>query len=51
MESRRPVHLEQAAIRLVGEPPLYSDFPMDSPQAVVKLLADGGNESGRDINI
>ncbi len=39
-ENSRPFHLEQAAIRLVSEPPLYSDFPLDSPQAVVKLPAD-----------
>ncbi|MDF2854633.1 MAG: hypothetical protein K0Q87_484 [Neobacillus sp.] len=40
MERRGPFRLEQAAIRLVSEPPLYRDFLMDSPQAVVKLLAD-----------
>lgn len=40
MDNKKPFYLEQAAIRLVREPPLYSDFPLDSPQAVVKLLAD-----------
>lgn len=49
MENKKPFYLEQAAIRLVREPPLYSDFPLDSPQAVVKLLADLLKDYDREV--
>ena len=49
MENKKPFYLEQAAIRLVREPPLYSDFPLSSPQAVVKLLADLIKDYDREV--
>ena len=32
--------LEQVAIRMVKEPPLCADYPLNSPQAVIRLVAD-----------
>ena len=32
--------LDRVAIRMVKEPPLYSDTPIESPQAVVQVMAD-----------
>lgn len=49
MENKKKFHLDQAAIRLVREPPLYSDIPIDSPQAVVRLLADLLKDYDREI--
>ena len=49
MENKKPFYLEQAAIRLVREPPLYSDLPLDSPQAVVKLLAELLKDYDREV--
>jgi hypothetical protein len=49
MENKKPFQLEQAAIRLVNEPPLYSDFPLNSPQAVVKLLAELLKDYDREV--
>ena len=33
-------YLNNVAIRLVKEPPLQSDYPLDNPEAVVKLMAE-----------
>lgn len=49
MENRKLFHLDQAAIRMVKEPPLYSDIPLDTPQAVVKLLADIYKDYDREV--
>ena len=49
MENRKSFHLDQAAIRMVKEPPLYSEFPLNSPQAVVKLLADIYKDYDREV--
>ena len=49
MENKKPFYLEQAAIRLVREPPIYSDIPLDSPQAVIKLLADLLKDYDREV--
>ena len=38
MENKKPFSIDQAAIRLVREPLLYSDFPLDSPQAVIIVI-------------
>ncbi len=49
MENRKSFHLDQAAIRMVKEPPLYSEFPLNTPQAVVKLLADIYKDYDREV--
>ena len=49
MENRKRFHLDQTAIRMVKEPPLYSDIPMNGPQAVIKLLADTFKDYDREV--
>lgn len=49
MDNRKLFHLDQAAIRMVKEPPLYSDIPMNGPQAVIKLLADTFKDYDREV--
>ena len=41
--------LEKVAIRMVKEPPLYSDRPLNSPESVVKLMADTLKEYDREV--
>lgn len=41
--------LEQVAIRMVKEPPLYSDRPLNTPESVVKLMADTLKEYDREV--
>ena len=36
----KPFHLDKVAIRMVKEPPLFSEVPINSPQAAVKMMAD-----------
>ncbi len=47
--NREPFALEQVAIRMVKEPPLYSDHPINGPEAVVKLMADTLSEYDREV--
>lgn len=49
MENKKPFHLDQAAFRMVKEPPLYSDVPLNTPQAVVRLLADTFKDYDREV--
>ena len=41
--------LDQVAIRMVKEPPLYAEYPLDSPEAVVRLLADTLKDYDREV--
>lgn len=41
--------LDRVAIRMVKEPPLYSDTPIDGPQAVVKMMADTLKDYDREV--
>ena len=41
--------LDKVAIRLVKEPPLYSDTPIDSPKAVVQVMADTLKDYDREV--
>lgn len=41
--------LDRVAIRMVKEPPLYSDTPIDSPQAVVQVMADTLKDYDREV--
>lgn len=42
-------YLDNVAIRLVKEPPLCSDYPLDNPQAVVKLMAETLKDYDREV--
>ena len=42
-------YLNNVAIRLVKEPPLHSDYPLDNPGAVVKLMADTLKDYDREL--
>lgn len=42
-------YLNNVAIRLVKEPPLQSDYPLDNPGAVVKLMADTLKDYDREV--
>ena len=41
--------LDRVAIRMVKEPPLYSDTPIESPQAVVQVMADTLKDYDREM--
>jgi DNA repair protein RadC len=41
--------LDRVAIRMVKEPPLYSDVNLNSPQTVVKLMADTLKDMDREV--
>lgn len=45
----RPFYLDKVAIRMVKEPPLYSEVPINNPQAAVKLMADTLSEYDREV--
>ncbi len=47
--SRDAFSLDKVAIRMVKEPPLYSDQPINGPEAVVKLMADTLSEYDREV--
>lgn len=32
--------LNQVAIRMVKQPPLYSDMPMSNPEAAIQVMSD-----------
>ena len=46
---KQKFELKQVAIRMVKEPPLYADFPVDSPSAVIRLMADTLREYDREV--
>ena len=41
--------IDQVAIRMVKDPPLYADYPLDSPRAVIRLMADTLKEYDREV--
>lgn len=41
--------IDQVAIRMVKEPPLYADYPLDSPRAVIRLMADTLKDYDREV--
>ena len=49
MDSKEPFKLRQVAVRLVETPPLYSEQPLDSPEAVVALMADMLKDYDREV--
>ena len=48
-ESNVVYKLDQVAIRMVKEPPLYSTDPMDSPEAAARLLSDFLRDYDREV--
>lgn len=49
MGNKKPFQLEQVAIRMVEAPPLQSDYPLNSPDAVVKLMAETLKDYDREV--
>lgn len=49
MKNKKPFQLDQVAIRLVEAPPLQSDYPLNSPDAVVKLMAETLKDYDREV--
>jgi len=47
--SSNQFHLDKVAIRMVKEPPLYSDHTLSGPDAVVKLMADTLRDYDREV--
>ncbi len=47
--SEKKYKLDQVAIRMVREKPLYSSEPIDSPEKAVKLLADAIRDYDREV--
>lgn len=45
----KPFFLNHVAIRLVEEPPLYSEEPLSSPEAVIRLMAETLREYDREV--
>ena len=49
MGRKKEHRLDNVAIRLVKEPPLYSTEPVDTPEKAVKLLSDVLSEYDREV--
>lgn len=47
--SSKHFYLNNVAIRLVKEPPLHSDYPLDNPGDVVKLMAETLKDYDREV--
>lgn len=45
----KPFHLDKVAIRMVKEPPLYSEVPINNPQDAIKLMADTLSDYDREV--
>lgn len=45
----KPFHLDKVAIRMVKEPPLYGEVPINGPQTAVKLMADTLKDYDREV--
>ena len=46
---RKPYKLDKVAIRMVKEPPLYSEKPMNCAEAVIELMRDVLREYDREV--
>ena len=49
MPKKKPFKLDRVAIRMVKEPPLYSDVPLSNPEAVIKVKRDVFKEYDREV--
>ena len=45
----KPFHLDQVAIRLVEAPPLYSEYPLNNPEAAIRLLSETSKDYDREV--
>lgn len=45
----KPFHLDQVAIRLVEAPPLYSEYPLNNPEAAIRLLSETLKDYDREV--
>ena len=46
---RKPYKLDKVAIRMVKEPPLYSEEPLSNPETAIKILRDVFKEYDREV--
>ncbi len=49
MPRKKSFKLERVAIRMVKEPPLYSEEPMNSAEAAVKVMQDTFRDYDREV--
>lgn len=49
MPKKKPYKLDRVAIRMVKEPPLYSEEPLSNPETAIKVLRDVFKEYDREI--
>jgi proteasome lid subunit RPN8/RPN11 len=49
MPKRKPYKLDRVAIRMVKEPPLYSEEPLSNPETAIKILRDVFKEYDREV--
>lgn len=49
MPRKKSYKLDRVAIRMVKEPPLYSEEPMNSAEAAVKVLHDTFRDYDREV--
>ena len=49
MPKKKPYKLDRVAIRMVKEPPLYSEEPLSNPEAAIKVLRDVFKEYDREV--
>ena len=49
MPKEKTYKLDQVAIRMVKEPPLLSDKPMDSPEAAIEVMRDVFRDYDREV--
>lgn len=49
MPKKKPYKLDRVAIRMVKEPPLYSEEPLSNPETAIKVLRDVFKEYDREV--
>ena len=49
MPKEKPFKLDQVSIRMVMDPPLYSDVPLTTPEAAIKVLQDVFKDYDREV--
>ena len=49
MPKEKPFKLDQVSIRMVMDPPLYSDEPLTTPEAAIKVLRDVFKDYDREV--
>lgn len=49
MPRKKSYKLDRVAIRMVKEPPLYSEEPLSNPETAIKILRDVFKEYDREV--